>query len=250
MDRALEIHGSRKGFNGSPPPRLVTADDRIIQFAGCQHSGDEQDWQGQPFDLKVFDEAVQFLETQIRLHLGWLRSVDPGQRCRAILATNPPIDAAGDWIIGMFRPWLDLTHPNPAEPGELRYYIVDSGKDYEVDGPEPIERDGEVHVPLSRTFIPAALKDNPYLVRTGYQKTLDALPEPLRSAVRDGNFMAARQDQENQVIPLDWWLAAMMSQFMEDQILLVIVRNFIRESELFCCRQLAISTWIRFSILF
>ena len=208
IDRALEIYGSRKGYNGSPPPRLTTADGRIIQFAGCQHSGDETDWQGVPFDLKCFDEAVQFLESQIRLHLGWLRSVDVNQRCRAVLSTNPPIDASGDWIIGMFRPWLDLTHHNPAEPGELRWYIVDGGRDYEVDGPEPIERDGDVYQPLSRTFIPAALKDNPYLVRTDYQKQLDALPGHVRLAVRDGNFMASRQDQENQVIPLDWWLAA------------------------------------------
>jgi hypothetical protein len=208
IDRALEINGTRKGFNGKPPPRLITQDGRLIQFAGCQYAGDEQSWQGNPFDLKVFDEACQFLESQIRAHLGWLRTVDQGQRCRAVLATNPPLDASGDWIIGMFRPWLDLTHHNPAKPGELRWYIVDGGKDYEVDGPDPIERNGETVRPLSRTFIPAKVDDNPYLVRTGYKGTLDALPEPLRSSVRDGNFMAARQDQENQVIPLEWVLAA------------------------------------------
>lgn len=211
IDRALKIHGSRNGFNGSPPPRLVTKEDRLIQFAGCQHLGDEQDWQGIPFDLKVFDEATQFLEQMIRFHIGWLRPADgdPDQRTRAVLATNPPLDATGDWIIPMFRPWLDITHPKPAKHGELRYFVTaPDGSDLEVAGPEPIELDGRSLKPMSRTFIPAALKDNPYLVRTDYQAKLDALPEPLRSAVRDGNFMAARRDADNQVIPTQWVIEA------------------------------------------
>ena len=210
-ERAIEINGSRDGFNGSPPPLLRTKDGRYIQFAGCQHLGDEQDWQGQPFDLKVFDEATQFLELMIRFHLGWIRTTDPKQRCRAVLATNPPIDADGDWIIGMFRPWLDVTYHKPAEHGELRWYVTaPDGEDVEVDGPEPVQLPGasDPAIPMSRTFLPAALKDNPYLINTGYQAKLDGLPEPIRSAVRDGNFMAARSDAEYQVIPTQWIIEA------------------------------------------
>ena len=206
-ERAIEINGTRNGFNGSPPPLLRTDDGRYIQFAGNQYLGDEQDWQGQPFDLKVFDEATQFLELQIRFHLGWLRSTTPGQRVRALLATNPPVDADGDWIIGMFRPWLDLTHHNPAAHGELRWYVTDpDGKDFEVPDGNPHQFPGQdtPSIPMSRTFIPAKLADNPYLIDTGYQAKLDGLPEPLRSAVRDGNFMAARSDTDFQVIPTDW----------------------------------------------
>lgn len=210
-ERAIEINGSRDGYNGSPPPLMRTDDGRYIQFAGNQHLGDEQDWQGQPFDFKMFDEAVQFLELQVRFHLGWLRSTTPGQRTRALLATNPPVDADGDWIIGMFRPWLDITHPKPAKHGELRWFVTaPDGSDLEVDGPEPIQLPGakEPSLPMSRSFIPAALKDNPFLIDTGYQAKLDGLPEPLRSAVRDGNFMAARQDSDFQVIPTDWIVQA------------------------------------------
>ncbi len=210
-ERALEINGSRDGYNGSPPPLLRTKDGRYIQFAGNQHLGDEQDWQGIPFDLKVFDEATAFLELQVRFHLGWLRSTTPGQRVRALLATNPPIDADGDWIVGMFRPWLDITHHNPAKHGELRWYVTaPDGSDMEVDGPEPVALPGqpEPAIPMSRSFLPAMLKDNPYLINTGYQAKLDGLPEPLRSAVRDGNFMASRSDAEFQVIPTAWVIAA------------------------------------------
>lgn len=210
-ERALEINGSRDGYNGSPPPLLRTSDGRYIQFAGNQHLGDEQDWQGQPFDLKVFDEATQFLEAQIRFHIGWIRTTDEGQRTRAVLATNPPVDADGDWIIGMFRPWLDVTHPAPAKHGELRWYVTaPDGTDLEVSGSDPIQLPGakDPAIPMSRTFIPAALKDNPYLVNTGYQANLDGLPEPIRSAVRDGNFMAARADADYQVIPTQWIIEA------------------------------------------
>jgi hypothetical protein len=61
---------------------------------------------------------------------------------------------------------------------------------------------------MSRTFIPGKLKDNPFLAKTDYGAKLDGLPEPLRSAVRDGNFMAARRDADFQVIPTQWIIEA------------------------------------------
>ena len=80
---------------------------------------------------------------------------------------DQPIDADGDWIIGMFRPWLDITHPKLAKHGELRWFVTaPDGSDLEVDGPEPIEVGGRKLIPMSRTFIPAALKDNPFLIAT------------------------------------------------------------------------------------
>jgi hypothetical protein len=210
-DRAIEINGSKDGFNGSPPPKLRTPDGRLIEFGAAQYPGDEQGWQGQPHDLLVLDEATQFLESQCRFLIGWLRSTEPGQRVRALLGTNPPVDASGDWIIGMFRPWLDVTHPKPAKPGELRWFVTaPDGSDLEVDGRTPVQLPGadKPLIPMSRSFIPARLADNPYLINTGYQAKLDGLPEPIRSAVRDGNFMAARADDEYQVIPTRWIIDA------------------------------------------
>lgn len=217
LDRAIKINGTRQGVNRSPPPSIRTDDDRLVQFAGCANLGDEQDWQGVPFGLKYFDEATQFLEMQVRFHLGWLRDAEDGQRTRAVLGTNPPVTADGDWIIGMFRPWLDITHHKPARHGELRWYITSGGEDVEIDeadlgrdafGRRPVQRDGDVFFAKSRTFIPAALADNPFLVNTNYKAELDALPEPIRSAVRDGNFMAARSDADFQVIPTQWIIEA------------------------------------------
>ncbi|MGH6716157.1 MAG: terminase [Bradyrhizobium sp.] len=208
-EEAIRFNGTREGFNGSPPPKLRTGDARLIEFGALHSPGSEQNWQGNPHDLFGADEACQLLEQQVRFLMGWVRTTDAGQRCRTVLASNPPLAAAGLWIVGMFRPWLDLTHPNPAKHGELRWFVTDpDGRDMEVPSAAPVEIDGHTYIPKSRTFIPARLADNPFLVNTGYQAELDALPEPVRSAVRDGNFMAARKDAEWQVIPSAWAFAA------------------------------------------
>jgi len=205
IDELLRLYGSRDGFNGSTPPTLRTSDGRIITFGAVAQAGDEQSFQGRARDLLGLDEAAQFMRSQVEFLMGWVRSDDASQRTRTVLASNPPINSDGDWIIGMFRPWLDVTHDKPAKPGELRWFITaPDGSDMEVDGPNPVTLGGRDYQPKSRTFIPAALADNPFLRDTGYSAQLDAMPEPLRSAMRDGNFMLARQDDAWQVIPTQW----------------------------------------------
>jgi hypothetical protein len=202
----LKLHGSRDGFSQSPQPKLELPD-RLVEFGACLNLGDEENYQGRPRDLFGADEAAQFLEIQIRYLMGWNRTTTPGQRVRTVLASNPPLNSEGEWLIKMFRPWLDLTHSKPAKAGELRWYVTDpDGDDMEVPDGKPYQFPGEAKatLPKSRTFIPAALADNPYLVNTGYQKELDAMVEPMRSAFRDGNFMIARKDQELQIIPTAW----------------------------------------------
>lgn len=204
-DRAIVINGTRKGFNGSSPPKLKTADGRQIDFGACAHIGDEESWQGQAHDGLFFDEVAHFAESQVRFLITWNRSADETQRGRVVMASNPPVSSDGEWLIRFFAPWLDPVYHNPASPGELRWFITDeAGKDREVGGPEPIKLGPKTVRPLSRTFIPATLSDNPFLSRTDYAAKLDALPEPYRSAFRDGNFMLARKDALQQVIPTQW----------------------------------------------
>lgn len=228
-DRAKELNGTDKGYNGSLPPRLTTVKHKsgkktsIIDFGGLAQPGDEEHWQGQPHDLIYIDEAVQNREAQVRYLMGWNRTTTDNQRCRVVLGTNPPVDAKGVWIISMFAPWLDPRYPNPAEYGELRWCVTGQNEygdtfDQWVDGPDAKVESGkfdeetgepEYLIPMSRTFIPSHLSDNPFLTKDNkYKAQLDAMPEPLRSAYRDGNFMAARKDEPNQVIPLAWVHAA------------------------------------------
>jgi len=203
---AIKINGTRDGFRASPHPTLVATDGRLVEFRAAQRVGDEQSRQGQPFDLLAFDEAAQFAEQQIRFLLGWLRTTETKQRCRVILASNPPLSDEGQWLVKMFAAWLDPQHPRPAKAGELRWFVSDElGEDKEVEGEGPHEVGNRKVKAKSRTFIPARLSDNAYLTQNDqYASQLDSLFEPLRSAVRDGNFMAVRKDDAYQVIPSEW----------------------------------------------
>lgn len=208
---SLEKHGSRQGFNGSPPARLMIDERRQIDYGGCKVPGDEEHWRGRPHDFIGIDEASQFIETQVRFLIGWNRPASGSKvRCRVILASNPPErPGEGEWLKVWFAPWLDPTHKlYPTAPGELLWVVSDVyGKDQWVDGPDPIKVGSKMVQPRSRTFIPARLSDNPFLDEI-YEANLDALPEPLRSAIRDGNWMISHEDDPWQVLPTNWVLQA------------------------------------------
>jgi hypothetical protein len=182
-------------------------DGRMIEFAAMQYEKDKKDQQGRPRDLYVFDEVTEFTESQVRFSTAWNRSTIPGQRCRIVLTGNPPTDADGEWVIAFFAPWLDPTHPNPAQPGELRWFVTIDDKDIEVPDASPYEHNGEMLKPRSRTFIPAKLSDNPYY-GDEYRAVLQSLPEPLRSQMLNGDFTASHSDDAWQCIPTAWVKAA------------------------------------------
>lgn len=212
IERAGEILGDFGRWN-TQDRAYRTRDNRFIEFGHCSRPGDELGWMGRPHDAKLFDELAHFTLSQYLFLSGWNRSTDPQQRCRIVGASNPPTTAEGAWIIARWGPWLDDTNPNPAEPGELRWFAMLDGKDTEVAGPEPFDyTDSAGNVeriePRSRTFIPAKLDDNPYYARSGYRAVLQALPEPLRSILLHGRFDAALEDDPWQVIPTAWILAA------------------------------------------
>lgn len=202
IDRFTELLGGRQGFNGQD--RIWRLPERQIEFGSTPNADDWNKYQGRPHDLLVFDEAANFLELQVRALLGWLRTVTPGQRCRALLTFNPPTNAEGRWIIQFFAPWIDPKHPNPAQPGDLRWFATIDGYDKEVDTGTPFMHKGELITPMSRTFIPSRIADNPHLMGTGYMATLQALPEPLRSQMLYGDFQAGIEDDAMQVIPTAW----------------------------------------------
>ena len=211
-DEITGMIGSTDGFSGQTQvwnlPNCKTP--RQIRFGGVSNPGDEMKYQGAPRDLLVVDEACNVPEGQVRFLMGWVRTTDPSQRCRVLLPSNPPTDLSiGGWYIDYFSPWLDPKHPNPAEDGELRWYITVAGKDQAVPDNTPIVIDGEEYLPQSRTFIRSKVQDNKYLMGTNYVTTLQALPEPLRSQMLKGEFLAGVEDNQWQVIPTAWAQAAM-----------------------------------------
>lgn len=207
VERYEEVIGNRDGWNGQ---RSIWRfpDGKIIDIGGCQHEDDKQSYKGTPHDFIGFDEISDFTESQYRFIIGWNRSSDKKQRCRVVAAGNPPTSPEGLWVLKYWGPWVDPLHPNPAKPGELRWFTTINGEDAEVDGPGPHLIDGEEIMARSRTFIPAELSDNPDLSETNYASVLAALPVELRAAYKEGRFDAAIKDHPFQVIPTEWIIAA------------------------------------------
>lgn len=213
IDRLTEILGGRDGYSGQDRIwRVLRASDAApvqIELGSFPAPGDETKYQGRPHDLLVFDEAANMRESAVRFLMGWLRSTDPTQRKRVLMCFNPPTNVAGRWVVKFFAPWLDKKHPNPAVPGEIRWFITIEKEDREVDGPEPIEHEGKLITPQSRTFIASRVTDNPHLAGTNYEAQLQSLQEPLRSLMLYGDFQAGVEDDPYQVIPTEWVEAAM-----------------------------------------
>ena len=232
LDRLTEMVGSRDGYNSRENIwRHVGPRDVTIEFGSTPNLGDEKKHQGRPKDLLVIDEATNMLEAQARFLMGWVRTTIKGQRCQALLTFNPPTDSEGRWVVSFFGPWLDDMHKlYPAPPGKLLWVSTVNDKDdwSRPDDPRPFVLDSEgdrlydfdpadfsgdrqalVVKPQSRTFIPSRITDNPYLMGTNYMTTLQALPEPLRSQMLNGDFKAGMEDSEWQTIPTGWVDTAM-----------------------------------------
>lgn len=213
MDRSIEIAGAAARMKRGSPARLTFTNTRQIQFGGCPHEANKVRWQGRPHDLKCFDEICQFTRPIFTYLKTWSRTTIPDQRVRVVCAGNPPENTEGRWVVEYWAPWLDSNHKNPAKPGELRWFITthDGKTDTEVDGPDPVALEGEIVHPRSRTFIPALLEDNPYLVDDAdYLAVLQSLAEPLRSQFLYGLFDVAEADDDWQVIPSEWYDLAVM----------------------------------------
>ena len=198
------ITGSTDGLRQGNRPKYTAPDGRTIDFMGM---GDDLDGkQGNPHDFIGVDEGAQLPEYQVRMLLGWMRSNIMGQRCRMVIASNPPLDSTGDWLIEYFGPWLDPQHPNPAQQGELRYFLpnIDGVGYRECEATESIMLHGVEVAPQSRTFIEAKFTDNPFYDPEQYAKSLSGLPDAVRDRLTSGSFLMDRDDDVWQAIPTGW----------------------------------------------
>lgn len=200
ISRSLEFFGEQKFYNASK--HIWNIDGRRIEFGHMERIGtpqvpaDEAQYASAPYDGIFWDQLEQFTEYAYVFMFSRARSAD-GKRVRIVASANP-VGEGVEWIMRRWRAWLvDKT----AKPGEILWYRTDEqGNDVQTTKDHPDA--------VSRTFIPAGLKDNPYL-NDDYRRGLMLLTEPLRSALLSGNWSAMLTDDAYQVIPRAWVKAAM-----------------------------------------
>ena len=183
--------------------------ERTLQFASMQYEDDKEDYQGASQDLKGFDELTHFTESQYMFVTGWLRTTKENQRTQMMSTCNPPKPGRGDWVLRRWAAWLNPLHPEPANSGEIRWFVnipnreARTVQEMEVADGTPFQHEGETLYPKSRTAILSTFRDNIY-TKPEYEATLQSLPEPDRSRLLYGDFTAGHEDDAYQVIPTEW----------------------------------------------
>lgn len=154
-----------------------------IKFGHMEHEGDRFKYDGAQMAYIGFDQGEQFTKQMVFYLLSRARSVS-GVKPIMRLTVNPPDpnEITGQWLHRFLAPWVSDKFPNPAKPGEKRYFIQ------KENGISWVDR--ETHNALSVTFIPAKLQDNKMLMEKdpGYLDKLMALEYHDRERLLHGSW--------------------------------------------------------------
>ncbi len=191
-------YGDIRAYNSTK--HIWTWGNRRVRFGHMERDDDMFQYQSAQFAFIGVDELTQLNRLPYEYLISRVRSTVPGQRCRMVASSNPG-GAGHSWVKERWAPWLDDKYPRPAAPGELRWFRRRADNREEETTPDDPDA-------LSRTFIPAKLKDNPYLGQE-YRRQLSLLPEPIRTQLLEGDWAAGEQDDADQVIPTSWVREAM-----------------------------------------
>ena len=138
-------------------------------------------YQGQAFSYVAFDELTQYPTPFAWNYMrSRLRTTDPTLPIYMRATTNPGGSGHG---------WVKRTFIDPA-PANSKFVAKDIETGEDMVYPDSHEKAGE---PLFyRRFIPASLKDNPYLMDGGqYEANLLSLPEMQRRQLLEGDWAVA-----------------------------------------------------------
>lgn len=162
-------------------------------FTHCQHEKDVRRFDGQEFQLVNFDELTHFTETQYRKIRARIRTPHTNLPRYTRSTTNPPEDAAGEWVFRRWAAWLDpeakieglpRREGAPAAlPGQVLWFL----KAEDDSDTERVVPAGTRYA-LSRTFIPASLKDNPF-IGDDYVAQLRDLDPVRRAQLLSGDWL-------------------------------------------------------------
>src|SRR5947209_10530392 len=169
-----------------------------IKFSHLQFETTVHDWQGAQITLICFDELTHFTAHQFFYMVSRNRSTC-GVKPYIRATCNPDADS---WVADFLAWWIDPESglPIPERAGVLRYYVRIAGRIAWADRPEdlmqhlPAPEDLPPGVdpprPISVTFIPATVFDNPILLRANpeYYAWLLSLPTLECERLLGGNW--------------------------------------------------------------
>lgn len=177
IERSRELYSAFGGtYNGSEHIWRFPSGARV-KFSHLQHDRDELAHKSIEYQYIAFDELTSFTEAQYRFLFSRLRS-SRGIPMLMRSATNPG-DRGHEWVLRRWAPWL-LTEPRPDLVPGFEGPFVDPGTTLwawrpDPDGPESFSRYKRDPDAISRTFIPALLRDNPSADTPEYRRNLKQL---------------------------------------------------------------------------
>lgn len=173
---------------------------RII-FSHMEHEQDKLQWQGTEIAFIGWDELTHFSSGQFWYLVSRARSmgtIDPYIRATC----NPE---PGTWVANLLEWWIDPVAGTaiPERSGVMRYFCR-AADDSLLWADTREELLGRGSKPLSFTFVPATLQDNPALLAKDpdYADRLAALPRAEREALLGGNWLY----QAAGIYDRDWFL--------------------------------------------
>jgi len=180
-----------------------------VELAHLQHDKDKQGYDGSQIPLLEFDQLESFGESMF-----WYmqsRNRDPSGQVRPYLRAScnpvPADDPVGGWLRKLIDWWIGADGlPIPERSGVLRWFVRGDDGDLTWAGSrEELEARVPGSLPLSLTFIPGKLEDNPTLVNADplYRAKLMNLPPFERSRLLGGNWNA--KAEAGQVFDRSWF---------------------------------------------
>src|SRR5919198_2299742 len=169
-----------------------------IKFSHLQFDATVYDWQGAQIALICFDELTHFTAHQFFYMVSRNRSTC-GVRPYIRATCNPDADS---WVADFLAWWIDQEtgFPIPERAGVLRYFIRVAEKTVWADRaeelmqqmprPQDLPPGADPPRPISVTFIPAKVFDNPALLQVNpeYLAWLLSLPLLERERLLGGNW--------------------------------------------------------------
>lgn len=180
-----------------------------VQFSHLQYEETKYDHQSKEYTCILWDEVTQFTEGQFWFLNGRLRTVS-GARTYSRGACNPDPDS---FVKKLILPWLDDEGRFPvlSRAGEIYYMVREPQTDEYVWwhlNPKEFQRvydlkrkENHRYEPISVSFIPASIDDNPHLPE--YKAELQNLPFIERQRMLYGDWLI--KPSAGNIFRRDWF---------------------------------------------